>query len=175
MQASRRASDYSPEPASGLKAGQPAPPFSIKTLDGKPLRLADFRGKYVLLDFWATWCGPCVRQTPALKRLFDRFGGDDGFVIIGLSLDKNVEEPRKYVDKNRLGWVHGFLGDWAKTDIPTRYGVSGIPALILIGPDGKIIGSHLDPHSARRRLDRLLLDGVNRDRKAQTPTPSDGP
>ncbi len=175
MQASRRASDYSPEPATGLKTGQPAPPFSIKTLDDKPLRLADHRGKYVLLDFWATWCGPCVRQTPALKQIHERFGDDPRFVMIGLSLDKSTEDPRKYVEKNRLPWVQGFLGDWAKTDIPARYGVIGIPALILIDPDGKVIGSHLDPHSAKRRLDRLLLDGANRDRKAQTPASSDGP
>ena len=141
-----------------LQVGADAAPFSIKTLDDKPLRLADHRGKYVLLDFWATWCGPCVRQTPALKRLFDRFGGDDRFVMIGLSLDKRTEDPRRYVQENRLGWVQGFLGDWAKTDIPARYGVSGIPTLILIDPDGKIVAAGLNAASARRRLDGLLSD-----------------
>ena len=63
--------------------------------------------------------------------------------MLGLSLDPDIKAPREYTTKNNLGWIHGFLGEWTKTDLPTRYGVEGIPAIFLIGPDGKVISTHL--------------------------------
>ncbi len=150
--------DYSPGPAAGLKAGQPAPPFSIKTLDGKPLRLADFRGKYVLLDFWATWCARCVGQTPALKKIHKRFGDDKRFILISLSLDKSAEDAEKFVKRNGLSWTHGFLDVANRTKIRNAYDVIGIPALFLVDPEGKLIAAELDgPAAAERALSRLLV------------------
>jgi thiol-disulfide isomerase/thioredoxin len=80
-----------------LNVGDAAPDFQTVTLDGKPLRLADYRGKTVLLDFWATWCGPCRGETPHLKRVREAFRGDDRLAIIGLSLDDEAAAPREYV------------------------------------------------------------------------------
>ena len=76
-----------------------------------PLKLLDFRGKYVLLDFWATWCGPCLGETPYLKAVYDTYGGDERFVMISLRLDKDVEAPQKYVQENGMEWIQGFLGE----------------------------------------------------------------
>lgn len=77
-----------------LEVGQPAPPFQVEMLDGRRLKLEDFRGKYLLLDFWATWCGPCIAEIPDLKAVSDRFGKDERFAMLSLSLDAEKEAPR---------------------------------------------------------------------------------
>jgi len=122
-----------------LAAGQAAPEFKASTLDGKEFQLSDYRGKFVLLDFWATWCGPCLAETPNLKKVHEAFGKRDDFVLIGLSLDRDPEKPRAYLKENQCGWVDGFLGDWGKDKVTQKYGVQGIPSIWLIGPDGKIV------------------------------------
>jgi len=126
-----------------VKVGQEAPLFEVKTVDGKEVKLADFKGKYVLLDFWATWCGPCRGETPNLKAVFEKYGKREDFAMIGLSLDKEVEKPMTYAKQNGCEWVDGFLGDWGKDEVTKKYGVSGIPSIWLIGPDGKVVASRL--------------------------------
>src|SRR5262249_52887643 len=126
-----------------VKPGDRAPDFEVKTLDGKILRLTDFRGKYVLLDFWATWCAPCRAETPNLKDVYDTFCGNPRFAMIGLSLDRTVDAPINYAKKEDLPWYQGFLGDKAKTKLPDEYGVEAIPATFLIDPAGKVIATEL--------------------------------
>ena len=120
-----------------LKVGQPAPSFTVTTLDGKPLKLEDYRGKIVLLDFWATWCLPCREQEPSLKAVFAEFGKDPRFVMIGLSLDDAPDVPKAFAAKHNLQWTQGFLGDWSETRVPSDYGVSAIPQIMLIGPEAQ--------------------------------------
>jgi beta-lactamase regulating signal transducer with metallopeptidase domain/thiol-disulfide isomerase/thioredoxin/protocatechuate 3,4-dioxygenase beta subunit len=126
-----------------LEVGQPAPEFATKALDGKPLSLADFRGRYVLLDFWATWCIPCLEQEPSLKSAYDAFGKDPRFAMVSLSLDEGIEAPRAYLAKRELRWTQGFLGAWSTTRVPADYGVRGIPSIWLIGPDGRVLAKDL--------------------------------
>jgi thiol-disulfide isomerase/thioredoxin len=122
-----------------LGPGAVAPVIEATTLDGKPLTLADFSGRYVLLDFWATWCGPCIGEIPELQAVYAAFGKDKRFAILSLSVDEKIEEPREFQQKRKLPWTQAFLGGGIHGPIPGKFGVIAIPAFVLIGPDGKIV------------------------------------
>src|ERR1700678_4109474 len=83
-----------------VNVGDVAPEIAANTIDGKPLKLSDYRGKYVLLNFWATWCGPCVAEVPNFKAVYAAFGSDERFAMINLSLDGTADDAKKFADKN---------------------------------------------------------------------------
>jgi thiol-disulfide isomerase/thioredoxin len=127
-----------------LAVGDVAPAFDVPSLDAsRQIKLEDFRGKYVLVDFWATWCGPCVAEIPHLKEAHEAFANDDRVVFVSLSLDNKADTALKFVEKQQMTWPQGFLGEWSKATLPNDYGVRGIPSVWLIGPDGKIVARDL--------------------------------
>jgi thiol-disulfide isomerase/thioredoxin len=136
--------------------GDPAPGFEAKTLDGRPLNLEDFRGKYLLLDFWATWCEPCAGEIPRLQAIHDAFGRDERLVILSLSIDETIEIPRQFQDKRKLPWMQSFLGKGLDGAVPDRYGVRAIPAFVLVGPDGKIVAKGMRGEEIQEAVARAL-------------------
>ena len=130
-------------PTKLLKVGDPAPEFSVETLDGKPLDLKDYRGKYVLLDFWATWCGPCLAEIPHLRKAHEEFGKDPKFAMISLSLDASKEDVAKFLKAGEQPWTQVSLGEWTKDPVTKKYGIELIPSILLLDPDGKIVAQGL--------------------------------
>lgn len=116
-----------------------APDFKCVTMDGEEFVLKDQRGKYVLLEFWASWCGFCRTETPFTKKIFQDFGKDPRFVMLSLSVDKEIDKAEKYVKQYALKWPQGVLGDWAHDKVSLSYGIDEVPTMLLIGPDGKIV------------------------------------
>ncbi|MDB5349376.1 MAG: resA 5 [Planctomycetota bacterium] len=137
---------------------KPAPQIVGKDVDGKTIRLSDFKGKVVLVDFWATWCPPCVAMIPELQALQTRYG-KDGFVILGVNLDARREDVgsiakatpvvRQFLLDSRASWPSLLVGPASDADPAALFGVDEIPASFLIDRTGKVVhielsGSELD-------------------------------
>ena len=121
-----------------LKAGSVAPEFRLKGPDGKELALSDFRGKYVVLDFWASWCGDCRRDIPNIKALYEKYS-PKGVEFVGVSFDDNAERWQNAIKEFGLKYHQvSELKKWKTTDIYAAYGIKWIPTIYIISPDGKV-------------------------------------
>ena len=112
--------------------------LSTVDLDGKPISLADYRGKVVLLDFWATWCQPCVAAIPNIKTVYEKYH-NKGFDVIGISLDVDETVLREFIEENPLPWGQIFDGKRLKGPLAQRYGIRSIPRMFLLDREGKVI------------------------------------
>lgn len=138
------------------EVGDPAPLFEAESFDGKTIRLEDFRGKVVLLDFWATWCRPCVDEIPKIQDIYNTFAADERFVMIGMSLDWELDKAKKFVEEKGLNWPQICLGDMSKSIVVKQYEIGGIPSAILIGPDGKITAKNLVAEQLKLAIAKAL-------------------
>ncbi|QCK15339.1 TlpA disulfide reductase family protein [Mangrovivirga cuniculi] len=138
-----------------VKTGNSAPEISQETPDGDTLKLSDFKGKYVLIDFWASWCGPCRKENPYMVKLYDRFKGED-FEIFGVSLDQNEKAWISAIEADNINWAHvSDLQGWGN-EAAKKYVVNSIPHTVLIDPEGKIIASGLRGESLNTKLEEIF-------------------
>ncbi len=144
--------------------GKSAPPIACSDVDGKPVSLADLKGKVVLIDFWATWCPPCVASIPASNALAQKYH-DQGFMILGVNVDamhEDVKEAstvlqsvRRFLVKHRVTWLN-VLNGHGKSDFAAAYSVEQIPANFLVGRDGKIVAVEQHGEMLERDVIRAL-------------------
>lgn len=138
---------------------RPAPELTMRGFDGRPLSWADFKGKVVLVDFWATWCGPCRRSMPHLQALHQKYGAR-GLTVLGVSIDNEGAEraARKMVSSKKYGYRFAF--DSGTRPTWQRYGVQAIPAAFLVDGRGNIVaqwtGMPPDPREMERKIEAIL-------------------
>jgi thiol-disulfide isomerase/thioredoxin len=142
-----------------LEVGDAAPELVAKTLDGNDLNLRDFRGKFVLLDFWATWCAPCLAEMPHLNAVQQEFGSDPRFALISVNLDETPALAASYVKSKKFAWRHGHIS--LESPAVAAYGATAIPATFLIGPDGSIVGKDLRGEKLKAAIAAALSSGPN--------------
>jgi len=135
--------------------GKQAPEISLPDTEGKEVSLSSFRGKYVLVDFWASWCGPCRRENPTVVEAYNRFR-DKNFTVLGVSLDRQKEPWLKAIVDDQLNWTHiSDLKFWQSEVVPV-YGIQSIPFNVLVDPDGKIVAENLRGTALEQKLAEIL-------------------
>lgn len=138
-----------------IDPGATAPEVSLPTIDGNVVNLSSFRGRYVLLDFWASWCGPCRAENPNVVAAYQKFK-DKNFTILGVSLDNNKEAWQRAVQDDNLVWTQVCdLKGWSST-AARQYSVQSIPSNFLIDPKGRIIAHNLRGEQLEEELSKVL-------------------
>lgn len=127
---------------STLMEGAKFPDFDEKDVEGKPLSITAYKGKVVLVDFWATWCRPCVAELPNVLEAYEKHHAN-GFEIIGISLDNDKAKLEKFTKDKKMTWQQYFDGQGWNNKLSTKYGVNSIPATYLLDVEGKILAKNL--------------------------------
>jgi len=135
--------------------GQPAPEIALPDPNGNVIKLSSFRGKYVLVDFWAKWCGPCRRENPNVVKAYQAFKGKN-FDILGVSLDRTKEDWLQAIAEDGLTWNHVSDLRYFESQAAKDYNINGIPFSILVDPAGVIVAKNLRGNALHRKLEEVL-------------------
>jgi thiol-disulfide isomerase/thioredoxin len=138
-----------------LKVGSKFPDFDEKDVTGAPMSLAKYKGKVVLVDFWATWCGPCKAELPNVIKTYEAHHSK-GFEIVGISLDQSKEKLTDYTKEKNMTWQQFFDGKVWGNKLAGKYGINSIPATYLLDGEGKIIGKDLRGEALEEAVSKAL-------------------
>lgn len=147
------------EIAKQFDVGKKSIDFTLNDVDGKPVSLSSFKGKYLLLDFWASWCGPCRAGHPELIKIYDQFKGDK-FEILAVSLDSRKSDWIKAIEEDKLPWGLVIDQPGTKQEVAKMYHITQIPQSLLVDPNGIIVGRNLTGKSLEKKLSELLKSSL---------------
>ena len=138
-----------------VQVGSVAPDFTLPDVDGNPVSLSSFRGKYVLVDFWAAWCPDCRKENPNIVAAWDKYK-DKNFAVLGVSLDRNRDQWLAAIEKDGLKWTQVSDLKYWSSDAAVLYCIRWIPMSFLIDPEGKIVSVGLEGEELHNKLEELL-------------------
>lgn len=150
--------------APSFENGVMAPAIKTQLIDGSEFKLEDLQGKYVLIDFWGSWCGPCIREIPELKKLYSEYHGKsfkdaEDFEVLSIALEKSDRYTRKIIKDQALNWPYHII-DVSRvvmlSGIAQDYDVKELPTKFLLNPKGQIIGTNLSYYETAKMLDARL-------------------
>lgn len=138
-----------------LAIGQPAPEISLPDPEGNVVPLSSMKGQYVLVDFWAKWCGPCRQENPNVVAAYQKYK-DKGFTVYGVSLDRSREDWLQAIKQDRLTWTHVSDLKYWQSEAAKTYNITGIPFSLLLDPNGVIIAKNLRGPALHEKLEEVL-------------------
>jgi len=140
-----------------LAIGAPAPDFTQADTLGHPVSLSSFKGKYVLLDFWASWCGPCRAENPNVVASFNKYK-DKNFTVLGVSLDRPGAKEKwlKAIHDDQLAWTQVSDLQFWNNEVAREYGIQAIPQNLLIDPQGKIVAKNVEGEELEKKLAEVI-------------------
>ena len=153
----------------GFHNGDLAPDFTATTLTGDNMQLSKMKGNYILLDFWASWCGPCRQENPALAKLYNQYHGakyrnGEDFEIVSVAIERNDVNWKRAIQRDQLNWPNHIVDissnmKFFNSDIALKYKIKQIPTKYLLNPEGKIIGVNMSVEQIEQVLRNALQEG----------------
>lgn len=153
----RAADSFGNELSGMLRIGVEAPNFKVTAVDGKPIDLAQYKGNVIIINFWATWCDPCIQEFPNVKKMYSKFK-DKGVQYIGVSLDDDIEDLRGFVKQVEVEWPQIFDAKRWQGAIPSLYHIQAIPTMVVLDRENKVRYVGSDTESVTRIVTTLLSE-----------------